>query len=745
MPIAAIVDPKPSDYREARVSTAYLERALLQAAEVHVGDVVRVSTTRGRSALVRVAGVHPSASTPPRDGRTGTSTGLIRFDRFTRQALKAYPHEGVSIERVEPLVASEVVLVPGADVSLLNMPNLIAQIKHVLSGDRTPLREGALLYLRLPDSLAGMTFEVHSVTGGEGVFTEDTALYLEVEEDHTHADGTHQHEGSPTRAESVLDTTYEDVGGLAEQIRTVREFVELPLLFPQVYRQLGLQPPRGVIFHGAPGTGKTLLARSVANEINAHFYSINGPEIVGSYSGQTEENLRAIFREASVKPPAIIFIDELDAIAPRRGTASTLSDSRVVTQLLALMDGMRRAESVMVIGTTNRLETVEPALRRAGRFDREVHFPTPADGAREEILRVHTREMPLVPEAIAALPAISSRAYGFVGADLMELAREAGLNALRRAAGRFLDSPSVVSYPSSEELVVTREDFDAALERVRPAALRESLISYPRIGWSDVGGLGRVKKRLYDLVERPLRHPELFARFGLSTHIGVLLHGPPGTGKTLLAKAIARESGANFIAIQGPELLSQWLGESEESIRRIFGLARRAAPCIVFFDQLDAIAARRTAGEFEGTRAPQRVVGQLLAELDGMEERSQVIVIGATNNVAIVDPSMLRPGRFGVHLHIGLPDDEDRAEILRIHLRSVQLAPHVDREALIAHVLPRSAGLSGADLAQLCQSAKLNALDEAGFDGQPAVRPEHFDAALAELGTHQGTNGAPLV
>ena len=727
MTATAVVDPRPSDYREALLCAVYLSPAVVQAAGARVGDVVRVTTQRGRSAVVRIVG-----EAPP------DQTGSIRFDRFTRQALKAFPHEQVTIERVDIEPAQELVLVPAVDMSTLHYPQLVPYLKSVLVANRTPVRAGMLLYIRLPDALAGITYDVHYVSAAEAIVGDETRLYLEVEEDHHHGpESLHQHDHE-RKAETVVDTTYEDVGGLIEQIRAVREFVELPLIFPQVYRQLGISPPRGVIFYGAPGTGKTLLARSVANEINARFFYINGPEIVGTYSGQTEENLRKVFADAAINPPSIIFVDELDAIAPVRGTTSTLSDTRAVTQLLALMDGLKRAEGVMVIGTTNRIETVDRALRRAGRFDREIFFPTPSAGGRLEILRVHTREMPLAEDALDALPRVAQAAYGFVGADLMELAREAGLNSLRRASQTFLESPSVASYPSSEDLVVTREDLESALAQVSPASLRESLISYPTMVWDDIGGLADVKARLRGLIERPLRHPELFARLGLPTNPGILLYGPPGTGKTMLAQAVARGCGANFIAIQGPELFSQWLGESEESVRQLFSVARRAAPCIVFFDQLDAVAPRRTAAEYEGTRAPQRVVNQLLSELDGMEMRTQVMVIGATNNIDLVDPSMLRPGRFGVHLYVGPPDDAGRAEILLIHLGSASLAPGVVLDELIADLVARTAGFSGADLAFLCQGAKLQALEEVEYGSEPALASAHFEHALGEFRARLG-------
>lgn len=696
----------------------------MEAVGAEVGGVVRVTTKRGRQVVARVVGAHPS---DPEHG--------IRFDRYTRQALKAYPHEEVTVEPAALAVAPEITLLPAIDLSMLYLPDLVPQTKAVLAEQQTPVREGMLLHVQLPERRTGITFDVHAVQGHEGLITEDTRVYLEFE--HQHGEGgatshTHDHE-TGAHVETVVDTTFEDIGGLTDQIRAIREFVELPLIFPQVYRQLGISAPRGVIFFGAPGTGKTLLARSVANEINAEFFYINGPEVVGTFSGQTEENLRRIFGEAAFKTPSIIFIDELDAIAPARRTASTLSDSRAVTQLLALMDGLKRAEGVMVIGTTNRIEAIEPALRRAGRFDQEIYFPSPTAHAREEILRVHTREMPLTDDAIAAMPEIARQAYGYVGADLMELAREAGLNALRRASAGFIEHYAVAQAARSADLMVTADDFIAALRRMRPASLRESVMYYPTVTLADVGGLEREKQQLRELIERPLLHPELFARLGLSTNLGVLLHGPPGTGKTLLARAIARESGANFISVQGPELFSQWFGESEEAVQNLFNLARRTAPCIVFFDQLDSVAPRRGAIEHEGTQAPQRIVNQLLAELDEMRKDSQVIVIGATNRLEAVDPAALRPGRFGLHIPIGLPDEADRADILRVHLRDSALATGLSEREVIGHLAPRTQGWSGAELAQLCQAAKLRALERSGFSPAATVAPEDFETELLRL------------
>jgi len=719
----AVVDPRPIDYRDTSLCSVFLGGDLRSDLGADDETVLRITTSRGRRVLGRVIS---------REGEV--DDGAIRVDRFTRQALKAYPHDEVTLEVTRPPDATEVALLPGIDLGQRYDPQIVPTVKRLLVDQQVCVRPGMLLYVRMPGGLAGITFDVHFIQtedGEEGRVTPDTTIWF-VDADHNHGPGDHEHSHDEF-SETVLDTTFEDVGGLSPQIREIREFVELPLIFPQVYRQLGISPPRGVIFHGAPGTGKTLLARSVANEINAQLFVINGPEVVGTYSGETEANLRKIFAEASLRTPAIIFIDELDAIAPIRRVASSQSEARAVTQLLALLDGLKQAEGVLVVGTTNRLDAIDPALRRAGRFDREIHFPTPGVEEREQILRLHTREMPLDSQSLKALPTIAERAYGFVGADLMELSREAGLSALRRASQSFVEAPSLGSYPSPEELIVQRDDFEDALSRVRPAAMRESLISFPDTGWDDIGGLARVKQRLVDLIEQPLRNPARFERVGLSSNLGILLHGPPGTGKTLLARAIAREAGVNFLPIHGPELFSQWLGESEESLRHVFNVARRSAPCIVFFDQLDAIVPRRSDLEHEGTRAPQRVVNQLLSELDGMERRSQVVVLGATDRISMVDPAALRPGRFGVHLHVGPPEADERAQILRIHLRDARAHDEATLEALIHELVDRTQGLVGAQLEFICQDAKLAALDGLDPEDEPRLRLTHFERALVEL------------
>ena len=706
----------------SRGASALLAPDVLHELGVTPGAVVRITSHSGRHALVRVAG-------------TTEAPGSMRLDRLSLRGLRVQPEELVTVDAADPAPVGRVVLMPGYSVLGFN-PSFVNYVKQLLCAPPTPVADGTLVAIPHPTSAAEMMLEVHALTGQEGLLTEETEVFIEVDPLHEHGAGSnHQHPASGETASSG-SITYEDIGGLDDQLRALREFVELPLVFPETYRQLGIMPPRGIIFYGAPGTGKTLLARAVANEVKAHFYYINGPEVVGSYSGQTEENLRRIFRSAYSSPPAIIFVDELDVIAPVRGDSGTLADTRAVTQLLTLMDGLQQAEGIMVIGTTNRIETIDPALRRPGRFDKEIYFPTPPAAAREEILRIHPREMPLSDAALRALPAVAARCYGYVGADLMELSREAGLTALRRAASEFLDDPKApATAVDRSTLTVTDADFNAAVATVRPSSMRESLLSYPTVVWDDIGGLQETKRRLRELVERPLRRPQALARLGLPTNLGILLYGPPGTGKTMLAQAVGREFGLNFIGVHGPELFSQWTGESEQNVRHLFNLARRAAPCVIFFDQLDAIAPARVSAQNTTSGSQQRVVNQLLTELDGMEGLEQVFVVAATNNLAVVDTALLRPGRFGVHLLVPLPDETDRQDILRTNLRGVTLAHGVRRDQLLVDMARATEGRSGADLAYLCQGAKLRALDRIRDLEDPVLTTDDFTKALADLTT----------
>jgi transitional endoplasmic reticulum ATPase len=434
-----------------------------------------------------------------------------------------------------------------------------------------------------------------------------------------------------------------------------------------------------------------------------------------------------MFSEASHHAPSIIFIDELDAMAPKRGETGAHADTRTVTQLLSLMDGLKRVDSVIVVATTNRIDAVDNAFRRPGRFDREIFIGPPDVAGRREILEVHTREMPLSDGAQKFLDEIAKRTHGFLGADVMELCRDAGLSAMRRSAGNLADHRAAFRIPL-QDLRVEQEDFEMALSQIRPSALRETLISVPNVSWSDIGGLVEVKQRLQDTVELPLRNPQLLTASGLPPHVGALLHGPSGTGKTLLAKALANECGVNFISIDGPEIFTKWLGETEEGLRQIFRIARQVAPTVIFFDQLDAIAPIR--GVNAGSMTTDRVVGQLLAELDGVEQLSRVIVLGATNRIDLIDPSVLRPGRFGVHIAVGLPDAAARADILRIGLRTPKLESGKESESIVEKITPLTKDFSGARLRQLCDEAKRNAMKRTGFTQVAAPQIADVLAAL---------------
>ena len=524
--------------------------------------------------------------------------------------------------------------------------------------------------------------------------------------------------------EQLPDVTYEDIGGLKEEIRMIREMVELPLKHPELFEKLGIEPPKGVLLHGPPGTGKTLLAKAVANESDAHFSVINGPEIMSKFYGESEANLRKFFEEAEKNAPSIIFIDEIDSLAIKREESRGEVERRVVAQLLSLMDGLKSRGKVVVIAATNIPNSIDPALRRPGRFDREIPINVPDKRGRLTILKIHTRNMPLAKDVV--LDDLAEVTYGFVGADLAALAKEAAMVVLRRLIPNLkLKEEESVSKDTLEKLEITQKDFKDALKVVRPSAMREVMIEKPNVRWTDIGGLEDVKQRLKEAVEWPLKNPGDFKRMGISPPKGILLYGAPGTGKTLLAKAVATESKANFILVKGPELLSKWVGESEKAVREIFKKARQTSPTIVFFDEIDALAPKR--GATQGTHVTESVVNQILTEIDGLEALNDVVIIGATNRPDMVDSALLRPGRFDRLLLIPMPDVKTREMIFKIHTAEMPLK-NVDIKKLIED----TEGYTGSDIQSLCREAALNALRKDIKSAE--VTMKNFEEAMKEVG-----------
>ena len=607
---------------------------------------------------------------------------VVQIDGITRSNAGAVIGERVTLRVAEVAAAQRVVLVPeGANTTRHltgeQISRALADVPVVI-GDRVRITAFGSRF---------QEFRILDTTPkGVVIIRLDTAVRLE----------------QPGTAPTSGRISYEDIGGLGHAIQRVREMIELPVRYPAVFGRLGIEPPKGVLLHGPPGCGKTLLARAVASETDASFLSVSGPEIIHRFYGESEARLRQVFEQAKRDAPSILFIDEIDTIAPKREHAIGEVEKRVVGQLLALMDGLEARGQVIVIGATNLPNALDPALRRPGRFDREIVIGIPDVVGRREMLDIHTRGMPLGSDV--AIDHLAQITHGFTGADLAALCREAAMAALRRLLpGLDLERASV-AHERLLEIDVTMDDFSAALREVEPSALREVFIELPDVGGDDVGGLEDVKRELREIVEWPVQHADLFRRARLQPPKGVLLHGPPGTGKTLLVKAAARQSGANFISVKGPELLSKYVGESEKGIREVFRKARQAAPCIIFFDEIDAIAPRR--GSNGDGHVAERVVAQLLSEMDGVEDLAGVLVLAATNRADMLDPALLRPGRFDRLVAVGAPDENARAAILRVHARGRPLGADVDLTDL-AH---RTDGFTGADLDQLMRDAAMAAL-----------------------------------
>jgi transitional endoplasmic reticulum ATPase len=672
---------------------------------VDTGDFVEIE---GRTGSV-LAQVWPSY---PED----EDKDIIRIDGTMRKAIGVSVGEAVTVRKAEASPATKVVLAPTGIEGKLR-PEYAEYIESVLREELVgkPLKRGEAITVPLPFFGAELTFVVTNTQPTTNVFVNSTTE-IQVREEPVK-------EGE--LAGEIPKVTWEDIGDLDEAKRKLREMVELPMRQPELFKHLGIEPPKGVLLYGPPGTGKTLLAKALANEIGAYFIAISGPEIMSKYYGESEQRLREIFQQAQENAPSIIFIDEIDSIAPNREEVTGEVERRVVAQLLTLMDGLKERGKVVVIAATNRPNAVDPALRRPGRFDREIEISPPDVKARKEILMVHTRNVPLAEDV--DLDKIASITHGFTGADLAALVKEAAMNAIRR----FIEEKKVnlnepIKPEILKELKVTWNDFMSAMKDMNPSLIREIYVEVPNVRWSDIGGLDEAKQQLKEAVEWPLKHPESFKRLGIRAPKGILLFGPPGTGKTLLAKAAATESEANFIAVRGPEILSKWVGESEKAIREIFRRARQVAPTIVFFDEIDSIAPAR-GFRYDTSGVTDRIVNQILAEMDGIQPLSNVVVIAATNRPDILDPALLRPGRFDRLVYIPPPDKQSRLSILKIHTRKVPLASDVDLDKLAE----MTEGYTGADLEALVREAVMLALREK-LEARP-VEMKYFLKAMEQV------------
>ncbi len=652
---------------------------------------------------------------------------VIRLDGLQRGNAEVGSGEHVHVRKVDSRPAQRVVFAPAHRKMRLQGPAMALKRnfygRPMLAGDLVATT-GQQQVQDLPPQLARMfnapAFALTQIrlnvvsTTPKGIVHIDEDTEIELRESFEEAQGPRG------------DINYDDVGGMSETIQQLREMVELPLRYPELFTRLGVDPPRGVLLHGPPGTGKTRLAQAVANESDAHFVLINGPEIMGSGYGESEKALRQVFEEAEKSAPAIIFIDEIDSIAPKRENVHGEAEKRLVAQLLTLMDGLQSRANVVVIAATNRPDAIDEALRRPGRFDREIVVGVPDEAGRREILSIHTRGMPLEPKV--DLKELAKTTHGFVGADLAALTREAAIEAVRRLMPELDLEARTIPPEVLEKLCVERDDFIEALKRIQPSAMREVMVEMPNIGWDDIGGLDDAQDKLKEGVELPLKNPEAFHTLGIRPAKGFLLYGPPGTGKTLLAKAVAKEAEANFISIKSSDLLSKWYGESEQQISRLFARARQVAPCVIFIDEIDSLVPARGSGE--GLGEPQvtaRVVNTILAEMDGMEELQSVVVVGATNRPALVDPALLRPGRFDELVYVGTPDASGREHILKIHTAKMPLTDDVDLAA-IAQKTPR---FTGADLEDVVRRAGLVALRRHGA-GVSQVAAEDFEEALED-------------
>ncbi len=674
-----------------------IDHEVMERLNIKTGDVVAI---KGKTESAGIA--WPSY---PQD----SGLNIVRIDSRLRKNTGASIDDVVELRKVNVKIAKNVILAP-SEVKIRSNPRFESFVKRKL--DNYPITINDTIFISIGISRE-ITFKVIR-TNPKGICiinNEQTILHI-------------SERISEEEKMGISYATYEDVGGLDKEITRVREMVELPLRHPSLFKRLGIDPPKGVLLRGPSGCGKTLLAKAVANESEAHFISFNGPEIMSKFYGESEKRLRKLFQEAEEKAPGIIFIDEIDAIAPKRETVTGEVERRVVAQMLALMDGLHARGKVIVIGATNRPNSLDPALRRPGRFDREIEIKVPDEKGRYEIFLIHTRNMPLAKGV--NLKELSRHTHGFVGADISAVCREAAMAALRRYLPHIDLESEEIDPELLEQIEVIEEDFNSALKEVTPSGIREVFIEVPRVKWDEVGGLDDVKQRLIEAIDWPLSNPKVFERMGIKPPRGILLFGPPGCGKTLLARAVATETKANFISIKGPELLSKWVGESEKAIREIFRKAKLAAPCIIFFDELDSIAPRR-GGHYGDSGVTERVISQFLTELDGLEQMKDLIVIAATNRPDILDPALIRPGRIDRLLFIPAPTKEDRRLIFKIFLKDIPLASDVK----IDELLEITDNFTGADIESFCREAAMVALRE--NINKRKVSKNHFKEALKSV------------
>ena len=699
-----------------RVADAYQRDVGRGIARVDPKVVDQLGLTSGD--VIQIVGKKKTTALSWPGYETDFGKGTVRIDGYLRNNAGVSIDDKVTIRKIEAKVAQRITLAPTEPLRIVGGEDYLSQILdgRVLSrGDYVPIsvmgrKIDLVVTQTTPTAEAVIVTDQTEVTVGEQVKETPRAI--------------------PRIA-------YEDIGGLRPVIQKVREMIELPLRHPELFERLGVEAPKGVLLHGPPGTGKTLLAKAVASETNANFYSIGGPEIMSKFYGESEERLREIFKEAQENAPSIVFIDEIDSIAPKREEVTGEVEKRVVSQLLSVMDGLQSRGKVVVIGATNRINSIDPALRRPGRFDREIEIGVPDRDGRLEVLQIHTRGMPLFEDV--DLKKLADVTHGFVGADLEALAKEAAIRALRRILPEINLEAENIPAEVLNKIIVRMADFQDALKEVEPSAMREVLVEVPDIKWEDIGGLEPVKEELREAIEWPLKYPELFAQMNAVPPKGLLLYGPPGTGKTLLAKAAANESEANFISVKGPELLNKFVGESEKAVREVFRKARQASPCIIFFDEIDSVAPVRGSGSSD-SNVTERVISQFLTEMDGLEELRNVVIIAATNRPDIVDPALLRPGRFDRMLLVPPPDLEARRQIFKIHTKKTPLGEDVKVDDLAK----KTEGYTGADIASICNTAVMLSIKEhigKAKDAEDAkkkaktlkVAKRHFDEAMQKV------------